>query len=740
MADTDITEQSLYALIIMNTAIKNVRLYPPTSTTIVSAIEKLHQAFAEMLMQEDPIVFAESDKNILVCGNPLSQKDQEKIQVAALLSILLSFGLKSISFGQGLEKEELSAFTEILSRKPDVIKSEGGLPQVFEKNNITHIYLDQKVYVALDKDKKVFDISDEQIANFFASTHPELESDPQKLQEMTKDPEWLAQAFQAGLKQLMEQKETLSYIQITESLGNMIGLLDKVAGNLDQQEKETISKSIGDAIIKTDSDMAIELTKQSIEHLFGGVLLQYLISKLDDNINTGALQTGTGGGGEGLGGALPGKAGQGETGSSSGDGDGQEKIDFKARLMAVAAKMSLRLKDNEKTVLDDQLMSVLPKIIEQLITHQEQETMQQIISRLVDNLFSKNNEVRAHAAKALTDIIDKLPLQRQTEMIENLSGRLVEWIRIETSVTPAYKAICNYLQNIAQDFINQQRFPEAIPVLTIFDGINSGTPEKNETIQEICARLILNLATEENIKLLYKEYNTNEHEKKDEAGKVLSMFGDITLKRMLDDLHADITGDERVRIMHLIIGAGSRAIPLVRERIRKDEPWYYLRNMAYILGQIGNEESAGALQQLLSHENEKLKNEALKSISKTGGNRRGKLLTGALHGADEKFKLKIIEALGSAKAADSVPDLLNILTTRPLVATATRSLLEEGICTALGAIGSADAIPVLSEIAESNSFFRIRSYPDKLRAAAARALESIRKKQVDAMPNIDITR
>lgn len=621
MADTDISEQSLHALVIMNTAIKNVRLYPPTSTTIISTIERLHQALAEMLTQENPIVFAESDKNILVCGNPFSQKDQEKNQVMALLNILLDFGLKSISFGKDLEKQELSAFTEILSRKPDAIKSEGGLPVVFEKNNITHIYLDQKVYVAMDKDKKIIstlDVVNEQIANSPASAHPELASNPQKIQEITKYP--------------------------------------------------------------------------------------------------------------------------GETGSSSGDGDDQEKIDFKDRLMAVAAKMSLRLKDNEKTVLDEQLMSVLPKIIEQLIAHQEQETMQHIISRLVDNLFSKNDEVRAHASKALTDIIDKLPPQRQTEMIESLSGRLVQWIKIETSATPAYKEICNYMQNITQDFINQHRFAETIPVLTIFDEINSGTSEKNGTIQEICARLILNLATEENITHLFKEYNTNEHEKKDEAGKVLSMFGDVTLKRMLDDLQADIDGDERVRIMHLIIGAGQRAIPLVRERIRKDEPWYYLRNMAYILGQIGNEESAGSLQQLLSNENEKVKHEALKSISKTGGNRRGKLLTGALPGADEKFKLKIVEALGSAKAADSVTDLLKILTTPPLVTTATRSLLEEVICTALGAIGSPEAIPALSEIAESKSFLRLRSYPDKLKAAAARALESIRKKQVDAMPKFDIAR
>ena len=621
MADTDISEQSLLALVIMNTAIKNVRFYPPTSATIVSAIERLHQAFTEMLKQEDPIVFAESDKNILVCGNPLSQKDQEKNQVVALLNILLDFGLKSISLGQGLGKKELSAFTEILSRKPDVIKSDGGLPVVFAKNNITHIYLDQKVYVAMDKDKKIIsslDISDEQIANSIVSAHPALESNPEKIKEMTKD--------------------------------------------------------------------------------------------------------------------------LGETGSSPGESDSQDKIDFKDRLMAVSAKMSLRLKDNENTVLDEQLMSVLPKIIEQLTQHQEQETMQQIISCLVDNMFSKNDEVRANAAKALTDIIDKLPREQQIEMIESVSGQLVEWIKIETFVTPAYKIICNYLQNIAQDFIRQQRFAEAVAVLNIFDGINSGTPEKNEIIQEICARLILNLATEENITFLFNEYNTNEHKKEKEAGKVLSMFGDITLNRMLDNLQADIGGNERVRIMHLIIGAGQRAIPLVRERIHKDEPWYYLRNMAYILGQIGNEESAGTLQQLLSHENDKLKHEALKSISKTGGNRRGTLLTSALPGADEKFKLKIIEALGSAKAADSVPDLIKMLTTRAFVTTETRSLLEEGICNALGAIGSPEAIPVLSEIAESKSFLRIRSYPDKLKSAAARALESIRKKQVDGMPKIDISR
>jgi len=716
MADTDIRQKALDALVIMNTAIKNVRLYPPASATIINTIEKLYQAFQKMLALENPIIFAESEKSILICGNPLNQKDQEKIQVAALLNIFLGFGLKSISFDKGLEKAELSIFTEILSRKPDVIKSEGGLALILAENNVTHIHSDQKVYMAIYKDHKTIpglDISDDQIAKFFMSTHPELSADPQKLKEMAKDPECLSQAFHTGLIQLMTQKGTLPDIQITERLGNMIGLLDKVSGSLKKEDKENISKRIGEDIVTADPDMASELTTQNMEHLFGGMLLQCLISKLEEVKYAGAQKTGDGA-----------TAARGETGA--------DETGFKTRLIQISEKLCLSLKENEKTLFDESLMSTLPKIIRQLIAQKEQETMEKIISNLIDKLFSENAGVRARAAKVLTDIIESLPPGRKTEIIESMSGRLIEWIKIETSVTPAYKTVCTYLQNIVQGFINQMRFAETIPFLDIFNDINSGTLEKNDAIREVCAQLIRNLATEENITLLFKEFNTNEHDKKDNAGKILSRFGDITLKCMLDNLMESNDGNERVRIMHLIIGTGQRAIPIVLERIHsRDTPWYYLRNIAYILGQIGNEESAGELQQFLLHENERLRQEALKSIFRTGGNRRGQLLITALNGTDEKFKLSVIEALGNAKAADIVPDLLNILTTRPFVTTAARILMEENICVTLGTIGSPEAIPVLSDIAETKSFFSISTYPEKVKAAAGRALESLRKKQAD---------
>lgn len=116
---------------------------------------------------------------------------------------------------------------------------------------------------------------------------------------------------------------------------------------------------------------------------------------------------------------------------------------------------------------------------------------------------------------------------------------------------------------------------------------------------------------------------------------MLIRLGDDALKRLLDLLREQTDSNERVRIMRLVISAGRRALPLVRDRIHKDQSWYVLRNIAYILGHIGDESSAKALQPLLLHENSKVRLEALKSINRTGKNERCTLLLAALpHDAD----------------------------------------------------------------------------------------------------------
>lgn len=544
MLDINLQIKMIDALGIMHAAVRNFILYPPASPAIANTIEKLHLSLIDILEQKSPIIIAESERRFLIWGKYLDQKDREKTHIKALLNILLNFGIKSISFEKGLEKEELRIFIKYLSKNPEELKDEGGLSKIMAEKSILHIYLDERVYVPMDKDQKIISASD-----------------------------------------INEQNSS---------------------------RQDTLKT---DAATKNQPSEGIT----------------------DQGDDTGALVT---------------------------------------------------------------------------------------------DLLSEIAEIRSQASDKLHAIIESLPPERQTELVESLSDRLVDWIKLETLATPSYKKICANLQRLLNIFIRQGRFAEALPILDVFHDINTGSLKKDDKIREISSAIIKNLASEDNRQIIFKEYHSNEQNKQNEANQILLRFGNAILNDLLDMIRNVSDSHERVRIMHLIIGMGQRAIPAIKNQINKNAPWYYLRNLAYLLGRIGHENDAHILQPLLLHENNKVQMEALKSISQIGGNQRGPLLLSVLTPADNQFKLHVIEMLGKARCTDAVAPLLNLLKKPPKLTPIEQTTLQEKICAALEYIGSSEAIPALSEIAESKSFLGIRwYYTVELRNAAKRALESIKRKQ-----------
>jgi len=715
MPDTDIVKKALDVLVILNTSIKNYRLYPSNSASVINAVEKLNLSLMDLLAKEEQIVFAESEKALLICGQSLSQKDQDRPHAISLLNMLLGFGLKSVTFTRDLEKEELIRFISLLSRSPENVHSDGGLDRLLTDQNIVHISLDQKVYVSVDKDHQILsslDISDDQITRFFMMTHPDMDPASPQFREIARDPAALSEVFKTGLLKMMAQKETMTSVQLSENLNNMLSLLDKVSGGLDDKNRSVLSQHVGQALITADPVMARQLSTQNMEHLLGGFLLQYLMAELTQN-KQGAANSG---GGE--------KTPEGAVASD----------DSQSRLLQVAEKFSRRLQDT-RTLLDEGLMAVLPKIIEQLIGQKQQEAIENMLERLAANLTSEKDDVRASAAKSLADIMEHLPGERKNEIVEKLSGKLIEWLKSENIFSSDYQRICVIVKNVTQDYIAQKHFSEAVPYLDAFNAVARDTAGKPNTAKYVSVEIIDQLACTENIVILLTEIDSPDKQKQEDTGRLFAALGNTAVDDLLDQLQNTNNSDDRVRMMHLIASARERSLPLVAGRIKKDAPWYYLRNLAYLLGQIGNEESARSLAPLLSHGNDKLRQEALKSIYRIGGNSRGKLLLPALPLANDEFKSGIVEVLGQSKAAEAVSDLIDLLRNRPMIASATRTNLEEKICVALGAIGSPDAIPALSEVAETKSFLGLRSYPDKVKAAAARSLTTLRRKIGESGPD-----
>jgi HEAT repeat protein len=334
---------------------------------------------------------------------------------------------------------------------------------------------------------------------------------------------------------------------------------------------------------------------------------------------------------------------------------------------------------------------------------------------------------------AMHGAIESLPSEGQKDMLKRSSLRAAEWVEMETTVTPAYEEICHRLKILLQNFIRNGFFVEAHPIIDAFSKIYTGALQKDYKVREVSLEVLRHLASDDHINILFKEIKIDE--KKGTQGTsyilylILAGFSDIIINKLLNSLQDTSDSKERISIIHVIEEIGQRAIPTVKERITANAPWYFLRNLAYILGRIGNETSADILRPLLLHKDKRVYIEAFKSIGQIGGNKKGPLFLSVLPQADQELRINIIEMLGKIRCAEAVTTLLDMLKNKSLMAKDEMIPLQEKICNALGFIGSPEAIPTLTEIAESKSFLGIRSsYPEEVKHAAKRALASIKRK------------
>ena len=739
------------ALITVNTAIKNLRLYPASSAKIKGIVEKIHQVFSEMLQAADPLILQKSEHGLLFGAEELKKPGEDIWQVDAFAKTLQEFGITNIIIEQSLSQEELTVFLEVLAKNRQDIKSVDDLRKALDQKKIDHIQVNKEIAPAgkspaADNGRLLspLDIADDKIIQFFLRANKETADEIHKIEQAAAKTDFLLKTFQSRLSDIMQPQTSFSVERVAQHMTGMISMMDKVTSFLEKSEREKIARQIGGAISAMGPDITAWLKKQNIDNLFGGTLAKCLFQETpreqaaesifpDADIAAPAQSRLF---------APPAESTQKNTSrpimptenfvksaqrktESVAPPQKQEAINPADQLKE---KMRASLRDEKKPYFDEKLLADIPVIFDKLDAEKEHEMMALIISRLINNLTEKSEEIRSRSAAALADIIGLLAPERRMRLLERLSPQLAEWIKFETLSTAAYKKICNNLSDLIQNLIEEKRFGEALPTLDVFSCISSGIIDKNDKAHETALGIIRTLATEKNINLLLKVFNSSADnpELQLDAGSVLVRLGDLAMNRVLDVLRGKMNSDERVRIMRLFMGMGARAIPVIREKLRSPAPWYYLRNMAYIMGHVGNETSADALKPLLIHENKQLRSEALKGIYKTGGAQRAPILLEALSYADDQFKLDIVEALGNAKSAEAVPELLKMLVERKSVSPDVRADLEEKICVALGAIGAPEALPLLKKISGASFISR---YAKKVKIAAGLAAVSINKRQ-----------
>jgi hypothetical protein len=154
----------------------------------------------------------------------------------------------------------------------------------------------------------------------------------------------------------------------------------------------------------------------------------------------------------------------------------------------------------------------------------------------------------------------------------------------------------------------------------------------------------------------------------------------------------------------------------------EDRRWFLVRNIVYILGRIGKEESLPHIQKAFNHEENRVRREAIQALGLIGGQKSVGLLVRALTDDDVRIRCMAAINLGkSGKKAGLVP-LVEIVQSKEFYK---REPVEiRAFFNGIGMVGSDEVVPILQDLLERKSWFG-RGKTDEIRMGAAQALAMI---------------
>lgn len=167
---------------------------------------------------------------------------------------------------------------------------------------------------------------------------------------------------------------------------------------------------------------------------------------------------------------------------------------------------------------------------------------------------------------------------------------------------------------------------------------------------------------------------------------------------------------------------GKNALPIAREYLH-DERWYVVRNATIVLAELRLQDAVPDLAVLLTHDDVRVRREAVRALTRIGGDQAVAILIESLSGGDDDLIRQSMLSLGAMRSTAAIPAILRLL--EDDVSMLKSFELSRDAIRALGEIGAETAVPRLSEIIAMKRFWK-RGQLDELRATAAHSLGDIR--------------
>jgi len=301
----------------------------------------------------------------------------------------------------------------------------------------------------------------------------------------------------------------------------------------------------------------------------------------------------------------------------------------------------------------------------------------------------------------------------------NIMDILFEILALEKEREP-YQDAVNILIKVLDAFLTLGEFTKASDLLKRVYIILKTYHLQDWQIENI-RRIVTEAGEEVRIERIGKVLEREEGVRLEEVNGYLLLLQKNSIKPLIKLLGELKNSKTRRVLCDALAEIGKNAIELFTPFI-DDRRWYLVRNITYILGRIGKEQSLPYIQKVFNHEEIRVRREAVQALGLIGAPKAIGLLVRALTDNDVRIRCMAAINLGKVGKKTGLIPLLEVVQSKDFYKREPAEI--KAFFNAIGMVGSNEAVPVLQQLLERKSWFG-RGKTDEIRIGAAHALATI---------------
>jgi HEAT repeat protein len=361
---------------------------------------------------------------------------------------------------------------------------------------------------------------------------------------------------------------------------------------------------------------------------------------------------------------------------------------------------------------------------------EEEVNLDEALSKLIEELhsFVSNRSVYSLTPEEVEKLRKEVEEEIKPTYVLNIVDVIFEILEWEKEPEPYQNAV-DTLVKVLDAMLTLGEFRKAIDLVRRVY-IFQRTYELRDWQLETIRKFLVDAGDDQRIERIGKLLEQEEGVRLEEVHNYLILLQRNAIKPLVRLLSERQKSKVRRVICDALSEIGKNAFELFVPYM--DDPrWYLVRNITYILGRIGKEESLPYIQKAFNHEDPRVRREAIQALGLIGGAKAVGLLVKCLKDEDSRIRTTAALNLGKVGKKAALEPLLEIVQSKDFQKRESEEI--KTFFDAIGMVGSSrESILVLRQQLERKSWFG-RGKTDEIRIGAAQALATIGTPEVMAI-------